>query len=321
MSSEDVDNMNNETASANGEASETSSPPNGVADEQLPPAEAEPEEQLPPPQTHETEEALENSEDTRPVVELFVKAAVDKFRNGGCPTCHRYFLIFFILRERGLVDLVVTTFLPESPPKEVKEFSNGKHFPLVKVHKGYDSNGQDMTGTECDTIDEIETLISRFDSEDMLDRRQSPKEAMAEKSSENLYNKFMQFLKSETADPTPLIRNLEKVDAHLRETDNTFMVTDHLTRADCYVLPTLQHIRVAGKYYKSFEIPTELTCLWRYLSNVYETDAFKESCPADREIITHYDSKVPASAKKLMLRSKLMGDQRTFSIPSEVNGC
>jgi len=57
----------------------------------------------------------------------------------------------------------------------------------------------------------------------------------------------MQFLKSETADPTPLIRNLEKVDAHLRETDNTFMVTDHLTRADCYVLPTLQHIRVAGK--------------------------------------------------------------------------
>ena len=58
----------------------------------------------------------------------------------------------------------------------------------MKVHKGYDSNGQDMTGTECDTIDEIETLISRFDSEDMLDRRQSPKEAMAEKSSENLYN-------------------------------------------------------------------------------------------------------------------------------------
>ena len=73
MSSEDVDNMNNETASANGEASETSSPPNGVADEQLPPAETEPEEQLPPPQTHEPEEATENSEDTRPVVELFVK--------------------------------------------------------------------------------------------------------------------------------------------------------------------------------------------------------------------------------------------------------
>ena len=85
--------------------------------------------------------------------------------------------------------------------------------------------------------------------------------------------------------------------------------------------PRLTVCVVCLQYYKSFEIPTELTCLWRYLSNVYETDAFKESCPADREIITHYDSKVPASAKKLMLRSKLMGDQRTFSIPSEVNGC
>ena len=82
----------------------------------------------------------------------------------------------------------MTTFLPESPPKEVKEFSNGKHFPLVKVHKGYDAGGQDMTGTECDTIDEIEALISRFDCDDMLDRRQSAKEATAEKSSEDLYN-------------------------------------------------------------------------------------------------------------------------------------
>ena len=62
-----------------------------------------------------------------------LQAALDKMRSGGCPICHRYFMIFYILREKGLIDLIVTTFLPENPPKEILEFSNGKHYPLVKV--------------------------------------------------------------------------------------------------------------------------------------------------------------------------------------------
>ena len=57
----------------------------------------------------------------------------------------------------------------------------------------------------------------------------------------------MQYLKSESGVSTHLVRNLEKVDAHLRESGTTFMVDDHLMRADCYLLSTLQHIRVAGK--------------------------------------------------------------------------
>ncbi len=44
---------------------------------------------------------------------------MDKMKNGSCPICHRYFMIFYILREHGLIDLVVTTFMPENPPKEV----------------------------------------------------------------------------------------------------------------------------------------------------------------------------------------------------------
>lgn len=43
--------------------------------------------------------------------------------------------------------------------------------------------------------------------------------------------------------------------------------------------------------YKNFEIPTELVYLWRYLRAAYDTDAMQESCPADREIITHYQDK------------------------------
>jgi len=65
--------------------------------------------------------------------------------------------------------------------------------------------------------------------------------------------------------------------------------------------------------YKNFEIPTELSSIWRYLKNAYMMDAFLESCPADREIITHYTGKtsshLPAS------KSHLLGEDRTLSIP------
>jgi chloride intracellular channel protein 2 len=259
---------------------------------------------------------VQNSDNgDRPVIELFVKAAVDKMKNGGCPICHRYFLVFYILRERGLIDLVVTTFLPENPPKEVLDFSNGKHYPLVKVHKGSDANGVDMTGVECDTVDEIEQLLDRFECDDMFGRRESKIEARAEQVFEDLYKKFNLFLKNPEGDSKPVTRILERIDEFLQENDTFFLVGDRMARADCYFLPTIQHIRVAGKAYKEYEIPTELTYLWRYLSNAYDTDAFKESCPADREIITHYDGKASSRAKLPVRRSQLMGENRTFSIP------
>jgi len=77
--------------------------------------------------------------------------------------------------------------LPESPPKEVLAFSNGKHYPLVKVHSGVDARGQDITGLECDTVDEIEALLERFDCDDMRSRKESRAEAVAELSFEDLY--------------------------------------------------------------------------------------------------------------------------------------
>jgi len=253
----------------------------------------------------------------RPVVELFVKAAIDKTKNGGCPICHRYFLAFYILRERGLVDLVVTTFLPESPPKEVLEFSNGKHFPLIKVHKGVDSNGHNISGMECDTMDDIEALLDKLDCDEMRSRNKSSAESEAEKQFEDLYGKFSQLLKTD-GDAAPLVRVLDRIEGYLRTNNSKFMLGDSLTRADCYLLPSLQHIRVAGKAYKNFEIPTELTHVWRYLKDAYETDAFQESCPADREIITHYNLKVlQGPSVGGGRKSVLMGEERTLSVPGE----
>lgn len=260
-----------------------------------------------------------SDEGDRPVIELFVKAAVDKMKNGGCPICHRYFLIFYILRERGLIDLIVTTFLPESPPKEVLDFSNGKRFPLVKVQSGVDAKGTNIGGLECDTVDEIEALVDRFECEDMHTRKQSASVAAAEKSFEDLYIKFCHFLKNSNNDPASIIKVLEQIENHLGMKggggEGGFMVEDHLTKADCYILPVLQHVRVAGKAYKNFEIPTEMVHLWKYLEKTYQSEAFQESCPADREIITQYNNKASCIPKVHLGKSTLMGEERTFSVP------
>ena len=77
-------------------------------------------------------------------------------QNGGCPMCHRYFLCFYLLREHGLIDLVVTTFRQDDVPPEVKAFSSGQRYPLVKVHRGTDSNGVSMKDMSCDTVPDID---------------------------------------------------------------------------------------------------------------------------------------------------------------------
>jgi len=59
--------------------------------------------------------------------------------------------------------------------------------------------------------------------------------------------KFSQFLKTEGYPELNVIKILEKVEGHLRDNGSRFMLSDTLSRADCYLLPTLQHIRVAGK--------------------------------------------------------------------------
>lgn len=258
-----------------------------------------------------------SEENSRAVVELFVKAGVDRMKVGGCPLCHRYFIAFYILREQGLIDLVVTTFLPENAPLEVLAFSNGKHYPLAKVHSGIDASGKNISGLECDSIDEIEALLDRFDCDEMRNSRVSMEERKAEKVIEDLYQKFMAYLRDAGTEKQTLIKYLERLEDFLRNNGTKFLIGHRLAKADCYLLPTLQHIRVAGKAYRGFEIPTEFSAIWAYISNAYNTEAFVESCPADREIISQYELKVAHVPQKLSKRaSSLMGDDRTLSVPT-----
>lgn len=133
---------------------------------------------------------------------------------------------------------------------------------------------------------------------------------------ENVYSKFkLMLLKKEEASKNALLSQLKKIDEHLGKRGNRFLTGDTLCCFDCELMPRLQHIRVAGKYFMDFDIPTALTNLWRYMYHMYHLDAFTQSCPADQDIINHYKLQQGAKMKK---HEELETPTYTTSIPENI---
>lgn len=104
-------------------------------------------------------------------------------------------------------------------------------------------------------------------------------------------------LKKEESSKNALLSQLRKIDEHLGKRGHRFLTGDTLCCFDCELMPRLQHIRVAGcvfiqlsrhifytnhleyiigKYFMDFDIPSDLTNLWRYMYHMYHLDAFTQ---------------------------------------------
>lgn len=46
--------------------------------------------------------------------------------------------------------------------------------------------------------------------------------------------------------------------------------------------------QVVTKKYRGFEIPKEMTGIWKYLNNAYTREEFTNTCPSDNEIEIAY---------------------------------
>jgi hypothetical protein len=133
---------------------------------------------------------------------------------------------------------------------------------------------------------------------------------------ENVYSKFkLMLLKKDDSSKNALLSQLNKIDEHLGKRGNRFLTGDTLCCFDCELMPRLQHIRVAGKYFMDFDIPNSLNHLWRYMYHMYHLDAFTQSCPADQDIINHYKLQQGAKMKK---HEELETPTYTTSIPENV---
>lgn len=161
---------------------------------------------------------------------------------------------------------------------------------------------------------EIERLILRLPGEDPFFS-----DLQAEKVISTVYMKFNGLLradeKSIVAKERALIADLKQINDYLDEQNSVYLCGDTLTLADCDLMPKLQHIRIAGEFYKCFRIPAELKRLWAYIGTAYQTEAFCISCPFDQEIIVHYHTKV-LLPKHTLIRPTLQKLSITNTIPA-----
>merc|ERR1719188_1436864 len=106
---------------------------------------------------------------------------------------------------------------------------------------------------------------------------------------ENLYNRFkVMLIKRDEASKNRVTAILKSIDEELAKKKTRFLTGDTLCCFDTELMPKLQHVRLAGKFFLDYEIPHEFAHLWRYIKEMYQLDAFGQSCPADQDIIQMY---------------------------------
>ncbi|XP_051500723.1 chloride intracellular channel protein 5b isoform X1 [Myxocyprinus asiaticus] len=229
----------------------------------------------------------------QPDIALFVKAGTDGESIGNCPFSQRLFMILWL---KGVVFNVTTVDLKRKPA-DLHNLAPGTHPPFLTF------NGEVKTD-----INKIEEFL-----EQVLAPPKYPKLAARHRESNtagnDIFAKFSAFIKNTKPDANEalekgLTKALKKLDDYMNsplpdeiDADSTedekaserkFLDGNELTLADCNLLPKLHIVKVVAKKYRNYDIPTDLTGVWRYLNSAYAQEEFTNTCAADNEIELAY---------------------------------
>jgi len=259
------------------------------------------EEEIQPQESMEETNGAENG--SVPEIELIIKAStIDGRRKGACLFCQEYFMDLYLLAELKTVSLKVTTVDMLKPPPDFRSNFEATPPPILI------DNG--LAVLENDKIERhIMKNIPGGHNLFIQDKDTATR-------TENVYSKFkLMLLKRDDPSKNVVLSYLRKISEHLGTRGTRFLTGDTMCCFDCELMPKLQHIRVAGKYFVDFEIPEELEHLWRYMYHMYQLDAFTQSCPADQDIINHYKQQQGTRMKK---HEELETPTFTTSIPAAI---
>ncbi|XP_051880102.1 chloride intracellular channel protein 5-like [Pristis pectinata] len=226
-------------------------------------------------------------------ISLYVRAGIDGESIGNCPFSQRLFMILWL---KGVVFNVTTVDLKRKPA-DLHNLAPGTHPPFLTF------NGEVKTD-----VNKIEEFL-----EETLCPPRYPKLAAKQHDSNtagiDIFAKFSAYIKNTRVNANEglarnLIKALKVLDEYLNSplpdeidadsvddvtvSHRKFLDGDELTLADCNLLPKLHIMKVVAKKYRDFEIPTEMTGVWRYLNNAYARDEFTNTCTADSEIEAAY---------------------------------
>lgn len=232
-------------------------------------------------------------EDKEPVIELFVKAGYDGESIGNCPFSQRLFMILWL---KGVVFNVTTVDLKRKPA-DLQNLAPGTHPPFITFNS------------------EVKTDVNKI--EEFLEEVLCPPKYMklaarypeSYTAGMDIFAKFSAYIKNSKPEANEalertLLKTLQKLDDYLntphpdeidensmedvKVSSRKFLDGDELTLADCNLLPKLHIVKVVAKKYRDFEIPKDMTGIWKYLTNAYSRDEFTNTCPDDKEIENAY---------------------------------
>ncbi|KAI1717928.1 chloride intracellular channel exc-4 [Ditylenchus destructor] len=255
------------------------------------------------------------------VLSLYVKASnIDQHRVGACLFCQEYWMELYTLFLTGIVRVEVLIVNLNS--EACKNKFLGAQPPMLEESSGimYSDNR------------EIESRIFQLAQDCNIALFE--KDDVVEKQIDNLYRNFKLFSirmvdlgknRPLSIDALPpdldavykkYVEKLVNINKLLCERNTRYLLSDvTVTQYDCELMPRLHHIRIAGSALLNFEIPHELTHLWKYILTAYKTPAFVESCPADQDIIRHYKEQLKMTMNQV---ENLQQPTKTLNIPDDV---
>ncbi|KAM6958143.1 uncharacterized protein LKV04_022230 isoform 1-T1 [Tautogolabrus adspersus] len=222
-------------------------------------------------------------------ISLYVKAGTDGESIGNCPFSQRLFMILWL---KGVIFNVTTVDLKRKPA-DLQDLAPGTNPPFVTF------NGEVKVDVN---------MIEEFLEENLTPPRYpklAPKHPEANTAGIDVFAKFSAYIKNPRKDVNEglekaLLKSLKRLDEFLRtplsdeidanasgdvpESTRSFLDGNELTLADCNLLPKLHILKIVAKKYRGFEIPVEMTGVWRYLNGAYKREEFIRTCPAEKEI-------------------------------------
>merc|ERR1711902_393915 len=248
--------------------------------------------------------ASEGANGTLPEVELIIKAStIDGKRKGACLFCHEYFMDLYLLAELKTISLKITTVDMLRPPPDFRSNFEATPPPIL-IDRG-------LAVLENDKIERH--IMKQIPGGHNLFVQDKEVAGIIE----NVFRKFkLMLMKKDDASKANLLTNLKRINSHLEARPGSrFLTGDTMCCFDCELMPKLQHIRVAGAFFCNFEIPASLVNLWTYIREMYQLDAFLQSCPADQDIINHYKLQ---QGTKMTKREELETPSFTNTVPEAI---
>uniref|UniRef100_A0A667YX51 Chloride intracellular channel 6 n=1 Tax=Myripristis murdjan TaxID=586833 RepID=A0A667YX51_9TELE len=207
---------------------------------------------------------------------------------GNCPFSQRLFMILWL---KGVIFNVTTVDLKK--PADLQDLAPGTNPPFMTF------NGE----VKVD-VNKIEEFLEEKLTPPRYPRL-APKHAECNTAGIDVFAKFSAYIKNPRKDTNDvlekaLLKSLRRLDEFLRtplteeidadaagdvpESTRSFLDGPDLTLADCNLLPKLHILKIVARKYRGFEIPADMTGVWRYLNHAYQREEFTSTCPAEREI-------------------------------------